>query len=220
MTGEASLVDLIDLSIPIGQGTKSFPGEPGGFALPFAEFSVQGWVSHQLVLYTHLGTHVDAPSHFLADGAGIETWPLSQLCGPAMIARLRGGGEPREVGYDDFDWPRTPHAGDRVLLHTGWGQRWGTDGYWSGFPSISLELAGRLAGAGVVLLGMDTPTPHETEPKAVHEILLSNRIAVLEALIHLERCTSPIGELICLPLPLVGLDGAPCRAVFRPEVAT
>ncbi len=206
---------LIDLTIPIQGGTPSFPGEPGSHVLPFANLAVQGWVAHQLLLYTHLGTHVDAPMHFLPDGGGVETWPLAQLCGPAMVTRLNGEPSGREVGYDDFDWPRPPAAGDRVLLATGWGRRWGEAGYFTGFPSLALPFVQRLAEDRIALLGMDTPTPHETEPKAVHEALLGRRVAVLEGLVHLDELPSAFGELICLPLPLVGLDGAPCRAVWR-----
>lgn len=210
-------MNLIDLTIPLENGSPSFPGEPGGHFLPFADFAAQGWVSHQLVLYTHLGTHIDAPRHFLAQGAGVEAWPLSQLCGPAMIARLRGAPRAGEVGYDDFAWPRPPAAGDRVLLHTGWGQQWGREGYFAGFPSLGLALVERLAGIGIALVGMDTPTPHETEPQGVHEVLLGAGVVVLEGLVHLEDVPGSFGELFCLPLPLVGLDGAPCRAVLRPQ---
>ncbi|HLW58578.1 MAG TPA: cyclase family protein [bacterium] len=210
-------MDFIDLTIPIRNGTPSIPGEPGGYVLPFAKFAVQGWVSHQLLLYTHLGTHLDAPSHFIKDGGGIETWPLTQLIGPAIIARLRGEPQSGEVDYGDFDWPREPGSGDRVLLHTGWGKRWGAGGYFSGFPSLCLQLVQRLIEAGVVLVGMDTPTPHEQDPKTMHEALLGSQVAVLEGLIRLEEVPGSSGELICLPLPLVGLDGAPCRVVFRAD---
>ena len=209
-------VDFIDLTIPIRNGTPSFPGEPGGYVLPFAQFAAQGWVSHQLVLYTHLGTHLDAPAHFLSGGAGVEEWPIAQLIGPAMVVRLRA--EPRcgEVDFDDFVWPRPLVPGDRVLLQTGWGNRWGSVGYFAAFPSLALALVQRLVASGVVLVGMDTPTPHEHEPKAVHEALLGNGVAVLEGLVRLDEVPGSFGEIICLPLPLTGLDGAPCRVVFRP----
>lgn len=207
---------MIDLTIPIRQGTPSFPGEPGGYAIPFADLAQQGWVSHQLLLYTHLGTHIDAPQHFLVHGPGVETWSLDQLCGPALVATLRTVPDSAELRYDAFDWPRAPGPGDRVLLHMKWGGHWGRGDYFSGFPSLSSSLADRLVQAGVVLVGMDTPTPHRSEPRLVHEILLKARVVILEGLIHLETLPGPFGDLWCLPLPLEGLDGAPCRVVFCP----
>jgi arylformamidase len=209
-------VSLIDLTIPLEDGTPSFPGEPGGHFLPFASFAAQGFVAHQLLLYTHLGTHIDAPAHFLPGGAGVERWPLDQLIGPAMVVRLREGAA-GEVDREDFVWPRPVREGDRVLLHTGWDRHWGSPAYFTGFPSLSPACATFLADAGVALVGMDTPTPHEHRPEEVHRILLGGGVAILEGLTGLGRIPHPFGELICLPLPLVGLDGAPVRAVFRPE---
>ena len=196
---------------------KSFPGEPGGFALPFADLTSHGFVAHQLLLYTHLGTHVDAPLHFLPGGQGVEAWPLSQLCGPAMVVRARPASPERPLGMEDFDWPRPPREGDRVLLDTGWAARWGQEGYFRAFPSLGRDLCQTLATSRIALLGMDLPTPSETDGPAVHEILLASRVAVVEGLLHLREIPGSYGELLCLPLPLHGLDGAPCRAAFRPQ---
>lgn len=212
-------MDLIDLTIPIENGMKSFPGEPGAFVMPFADLATQGFVAHQVLLYTHLGTHLDAPRHYLSGGAGIEAWPLDQLCGPAMVARLRPDTRSGTLGMDDFLWPRAPQAGDRVLLATGWGARWGNEDYFTRFPSLSPALCTSLAEAGIALLGMDIPTPSEHEGQIVHEVLLEHRVAVLEGLVHLEDIPGRYGELLCLPLPLRGLDGAPCCVAFRPEAS-
>lgn len=210
-------MELIDLTLPIVHGMPSYPGEPGAHFLPFARIEAQGWASHQLLLYTHLGTHLDAPGHFLTEGGGVDSWPLDQLVGPALVAKLRRSPTAGEVVPEDFVWPRAPKPGERVLLATGWGSRWGSADYFVGFPSLSLSLVEFLVQAGVVLVGMDTPTPHETLVREVHTALLSRRVAVLEGLWQLERVPHPFGELICLPLPLVGMDGSPARVVFRPR---
>ncbi|MDA8346934.1 MAG: cyclase family protein [Thermaerobacter sp.] len=209
-------MQLIDLTIPIEHGMKSFPGEPGGFVMPFADLATQGFVAHQVLLYTHIGTHLDAPRHFLPDGEGVEAWPLEQLCGPAMVVRMRAGAQ-GPIDIEDFVWPRPPQAGDRVLLATGWGAHWGEEDYFRAFPSLSLHLCTELASARIALLGMDIPTPSEHEAQGVHEALLLRRVAVLEGLIRLDELPGDFGELLCLPLLLQGLDGAPCRVAFRTE---
>ena len=209
-------MSLIDLTLPIQSGMKSFPGEPGGHFLPFsvldegAEFAAQ-----QLVLYSHLGTHMDAPSHFLAGGADIDQVPLDRVVGEAVVARaiLRDGAT--ELGIDDLDLPTELRAGARVLICTGWDRHWGTERYFDGFPDIGEELARALAAAGVALVGMDTPTPHATKAREVHEILLGAGIAVVEGLTGLTAIVGTIGELFCAPLPLVGVDGSPVRAFWR-----
>ena len=205
----------VDLSIPIANGIPSFPGEPGGYVIPFASHDVQGWVSHQLLLYTHLGTHVDAPGHFIPNGKGVLDWRLEQLIGPALIVRLRRGIEGgEELQREDFHWPREPMAGDRIIVHTGWDKEWGTDQYFNKFPSLGVELVEYLVGCRIGLLGMDTPTPHASQGAVVHELLLGNAIVIVEGLANLDRIPVVEGQIICLPLPLQGLDGSPARVVF------
>lgn len=208
-------VRFVDLSIPIVQGIPAFPGEPGGHILPFASHEVQGWVSHQLLLYTHLGTHMDAPAHFIRGGKGILDWDLSQLIGPAMIIRLSHGikgGE--ELQRGDFLWPREPIPGDRVIVHTGWDKTWGTDQYFGQFPSLGVKLIEYLVECRIGLLGMDTPTPHASQAAVVHQLLLGAGIAIVEGLANIDRVPTVEGTVICLPLPLQGLDGSPARVVF------
>ncbi len=211
-------MQYVDLSIPIVNGIPSFPGEPGGYIIPFASHEMQGWVSHQLLLYTHLGTHVDAPGHFIHNGTGILDWKLTQLIGPAMIVKLRhgiNGGE--ELQYQDFEWPREPMAGDRIIVHTGWDKKWKTDQYFINYPVIGVELIEQLVGRNISLLGMDTPTPHSSQNDVVHHLLLSNKVVIVEGLANIDRIPVVEGQIICLPLPLQGLDGSPARVVFGYE---
>ncbi|MHB1629440.1 MAG: cyclase family protein [Bacilli bacterium] len=211
-------MQYVDLSIPIVNGIPSFPGEPGGYIIPFAAHEVQGWVSHQLLLYTHLGTHVDAPSHFIPSGKGVLDWDLAQLIGPALIIKLShgiNGGE--ELRRQDFQWPRPLVAGDRIVVHTGWDKAWGTDQYFKNFPSLGLELVEYLVGCNIGLLAMDTPTPHASQADAVHQLLLSNGTVIVEGLANIDRIPVVEGQIICLPLPLQGLDGSPARVVFGYE---
>lgn len=207
--------NIIDLTLPIASGTPSYPGEPGGYFLPFASIESQGFVAHQLVLYTHLGTHVDAPGHFVPGGHGVDAWDLERLCGPAMVVRLRSGA-PRELQHGDLEWPRAPRAGDRVILVTGWDSHWGTEAYFSGFPVVSEELAQYLVQSEVAMLALDTPTPHDQKAPEVHNILLGASIVVVEGVARAQTISENYGTIICLPLPLVGLDGSPARVIFIP----
>lgn len=205
-------MQMVDLTIPIFHGIESYPGEPGGAFLPFASIQRNGFLSHQLLLYSHGGTHVDAPSHFLPKGSDVMAMPLEQLIGPVVVADVDV--HEREIGLNDIHWSRDLRSGDRVLLRTGWGSHWGRDDYFEAFPNIGLETAEYVATQGVVLLGLDTPTPHAHKAQEVHEILLKRNIIIIEGLINLEKISSTQGVLICLPLPGVGLDGAPARVVF------
>lgn len=212
---------MLDLTLPVTSGMKSSPGEPGGYFLPFADLDDDaGFAAHQLVLYSHLGTHMDAPSHFLRNGSTIDQVPLAQVIGHAMVATatLRPG--ETALAEQDLDFPEPLAPGARVLLCTGWDRHWGSDRYFHGFPNVSERLARHLADHRIGLLGLDTPTPHETRPREVHEILFEAGVAIVEGLTGLSAIAGTTGELICTPLPLVGVDGSPVRAVWRPEDRT
>lgn len=208
---------LIDLTIPLTDGIPGPPGEPGGYVIPFADYDGQGFLAHRLMLYTHLGTHVDAPNHFLRGGLGVEAWPLTQLCGPAMVVRRRRVTHSGELGADDFEWPREPRAGDRIVLATGWGDQWGSKNYFTEAPSLGRTLCEALSAAHIVVLALDLPTPNEADATHVHEVLLGSGVALVEGLINCGRISGAFGTLVCLPLPLLGMDGAPCRTVFCSE---
>lgn len=208
---------IVDLTIPLVDGIASYPGEPGGAFIQFASIKEQGFLSHQLLLYSHGGTHVDAPSHFLPQGSDVMAMRLDSLIGPAIVADVPTYSA--EIQLSDIHWPREPQAGDRILLRTGWGSHWGQPDYFSDSPNLSIAVAQYLSDKGIALLGIEMPTPNTDEPQAIHEILLGHDIIIIEGLINLEKIAGSEGVLICLPLAAVGLDGAPARVVFTDKAA-
>ncbi len=204
---------LIDLTIPMDQGVESCPGEPRGYFMPFATIEEHGWASHQLLLYTHGGTHVDAPSHFVPGGTDVASMPLDTLIGPALVADATPDGE--DITMAAIKWPREPRPGDRVIIRSGWETLQGTPEYFTQTPCLGLDVASYLAEKGVVMVGLDLPTPNRHHPHEVHDILLGKQIVIIEALTNLTRIPTAEGTLICLPLPLVALDGSPARVVFQ-----
>jgi arylformamidase len=208
-------VPYIDLTIPIEDGIPSYPGEPAGYFLPFSRLDTGGFVSHQLLLYSHLGTHVDAPAHFLEGGGGVETISLERLIGPAVVVDATLPEGARELRPSDIRAPRPICEGDRVVLRTGWDKYWGAPQYFTGFPQIGETLARYFVERHICLLGMDTPTPHATKGQEVHETLLKGDVIILEGLANLTAVEKPEGSLVCLPLPLVGVDGSPARVVWQ-----
>lgn len=207
----------IDLTIPIENGTSSYPGEPGGYFLPFSDLETGGFRAHQLLLYTHLGTHLDAPSHFIPSGRGVDEISLDSLLGEALLIDSDGTdthGEIRKSHLKMSD-PITPGA--RIVLRTGWHLHWGQTDYYKGFPNLSLEVAEYLVKQKISLLAIDMPTPHAVLAKEVHELLLGNNVVIVEGLINLDQITNPNGWLMCLPLRLKGMDGSPARVIWRDE---
>jgi arylformamidase len=100
-----------------------------------------------------------------------------------------------------------------VLINTGWGDRVKGPAYFKDFPGIEADGARWLIRRKVIMLGMDLPSVHPKQYKAIHELLFRGKVAVTEGLINLSRL--PHGEVffVGLPLPLKKLDGSPIRAV-------
>lgn len=158
----------------------------------------------------HLGAHADAPNHY-GDGAeSIETRPLERYVGPCQVIRLdppRG----HRIGPDEIEVEITE---PRVIFRTG---TFPDPNNWTGdFAAFAPELIDHLASKGVVLIGIDTPSVDLSESKDLptHARILHHDMAILEGLV-LERVPAGTYELIALPLPLVGFDASPVRAILR-----
>jgi kynurenine formamidase len=192
---------LVDLTRPIEPGMSVYPGDPEVRFHTHSDYAKHGFCVTGLELGTHAGTHLDAPAHFLLDGDTVEALPLEKLVGPARMIDLR-------------DADASFEAGERVLIRSGWGSRWGEADYFSGFPGMPADLAERLAAAPVALVGLETPTfhPDGEEDARLHRLLLERDIVLVENLTNLDVLPERF-MLAALPLPLRGLDGSPCRVV-------
>jgi kynurenine formamidase len=198
---------VVDLTIPLAVGMEHHPVHHGPGLEPYARHEDGGWRATTITLSSHLGTHVDAPSHYLADGATLESLCLDDLVGPAEVVRLSVS--PSQALTPD-DLP--PTTGTRLLLHTGWAeQASGEDRYFTEYPSISPALAHELIRRGVRLIGLDSPSV-DYDPGQTHHILLGAGVVIVENLIGLELLPDAV-EFAALPLPIVGGDGCPARAI-------
>jgi kynurenine formamidase len=207
-------VRVIDLTMKITHEMRNFPGEPRPGFIHFGDLGDIGFRCHQILMPTHFGTHTDAYSHFLPDGLPVDRMAPVQYVGLAAVLDVRKRPDASRVTRRDLEtaWPAGSRA-RRVLVNTGWGERVKGPGYFKDFPGIELEAARWLIRRKVIMLGLDLPSVHPKEYKAVHRLLFRAGIAVTEGLVNLSRL--PRGEVffVGLPLPLKGLDGSPIRAV-------
>lgn len=149
----------------------------------------------------HNGTHVDAPSHFIADGKNIEEISLKNFVGPAYVAEHEG-----ELTGDDaiavLERARMSDskAVKRILI--------------KGKMVVTEEAAAVFAEAGILLYGNESQTVGpEDAPMAVHQKMLGAEIVLLEG-IRLTEVPEGVYFLNAAPINLGGAEGAPCRAVL------
>jgi arylformamidase len=168
----------------------------------------------EIRMSVHAGTHVDAPLHFLADGESVERIPLEILVGRAWVAAIPTS---EGIGRDDLAQARIPESAERVLLRTNNSLLWaeGATTFHERFAHLTEDGAEWLVGRGARLVGVDYLSVqgfHDGDSDT-HRILLGAGIVIVESL-NLVEVEEGWYDLYCLPLKVVGADGAPARAVL------
>jgi len=182
-----------------------------------------GWNAKTLHLYSHSGTHMDAPLHFGVDGPTIDQTPLESCIGPTWVVDLSGIAPKALISVEDLgEVARQFQAGDSLLLKTGWSQYLEEEKYRNGLPRISEELAHWCVQNKVKMLGVEPPSIADVnnleEVTRIHQILLKGGVTIVEGLTHLDKITRKKVTFMALPLKIAGGDGAPARAIVIEDI--
>lgn len=160
----------------------------------------------------HSGTHLDAPFHFVPDGATIDALPLETFIGPALVHAV----EAERYITEEHVRAMNLSGETRVLFKTRNSRLLRQPEFTPDFVAFSVEAARALVARGVRLVGIDylSVAHPEAEQVPVHRAFLDHGVALLEG-VDLTEVPPGRYELICFPIRLRGSDGAPCRAVLR-----
>jgi arylformamidase len=205
--------DWIDISVPVYSGMVVWPGD-GEVRVERVMELEQGDAFNltQCSFTAHTGTHVDAPRHFLAQGAAMDALPLDAVLGPCRVVRIQ---DPEAVRPAEIPGDLLP--GDRVLFKTDNSRKYNALPHFvENFVYISKEAAEALVAARARTVGIDylSVGGFHQDLAETHVILLTAGIWIIEGL-DLSNVEPGRYELACLPLRLVGADGAPARAALR-----
>jgi len=201
---------IIDISPPIREGMPVWPGDTG-FSL-VSSLSIAGGDNidlSRIETTVHVGSHADAPSHSVPDGAPIDEVDLEPYLGPCQVIRLHVPRGTRIAPEDIGDRITAP----RVLFRTGTfdaGETFDED-----FAAFAPETIDFLAGHGVRLVGIDTPSMDLFDDRVLvaHHALARHGMANLECLV-LSHVPAGTYTLIALPLKIRGADASPVRAIL------
>jgi arylformamidase len=167
----------------------------------------------RLALSVHAGTHVDAPVHFIPGAAGVETLPLDVLMGRALVLDLPGA---NPITAAALERARLPRRTRRLLIKTrnsAFWRRKETE-FRTDFVALDAEAARWLVDRKIALVGVDYLSVAPWGAGApTHQILLQAGVVIVEGL-DLSGIKPGRYDFICLPLKLLGSDGAPARAVL------
>jgi arylformamidase len=208
---------IYDISMGIKNGMLTYPGDPGVSLTREKEIGKNS--SANLSMYclgSHTGTHLDPPFHFFPDGGTAESLPLDSLIGPAVVVEA-----PNEIGDEigrDFLIGAGLGSAERVLLKTKNSAFSQDPVFREDFAHLTPDGAEYLAELGVKLVGIDylSIEKYHSKEHAVHKTFLGTGILILEGL-DLSNVEPGEYTFVCLPLKVIGGDGAPARAVLIKE---
>lgn len=211
---------MVDLSVPVGPGTVTYPGDPQPALAVHSTIERDGFNLLDVHLGSQTGTHVDAPYHFEQDGARIDELDLTLFTGPGVVVDATDLGPRGAVTWEHI----APVAdligpGSVVLLHTGWDAHYGTPAYFEN-PYLDADACQRLLDLGVRTIGLDAlnldETPDDEHPGVgfpCHHLIAGLGGVIIENLRGLGDIDFADPFVSVLPIRLEAADGAPVRAV-------
>lgn len=208
---------IIDLTLSLDSRMRGIEIEPA------RTLEKHGWNATTLHLYSHCGTHMDAPVHFGVGNETIDTIGLDKCIGPAWVVDLSGIEARTLIQVSHLgDVAQKLQSGDSLLLRTGWSRYVNEPRYRDELPRISLELAAWCADNKVRMLGVEPPSVADVnnaeELTSVHKALFAGGVIIVEGLANLAAIGKDKVTFMAFPLKISGGDGAPVRALAIEEV--
>ena len=216
---------IIDLSLPIDITMATYPGETILYrpvkVMPKDKYNIQ-----TMHIFTHTGTHFDAPWHVIEDGRKLDAYPLEQFIASCIkIDLTKHKKELSRCGASFYlkviekrhlqEYDNRIRQAEAIVLHTGYGDvmKLGRQFIDLEFPYLTEEAARYLAQfTSLKIIGIDSLTIDKHESQDAHKAILAKTdILILETLTNLEQLPDNF-TLLCMPLRVKEADGAPCRA--------
>ncbi|MFD2587102.1 cyclase family protein [Croceitalea marina] len=203
---------IIDLTQPISEAMAGVSIEQS------KSIETDGWNASTLHLYSHSGTHMDAPIHFDVTRQTLDQIPIERFISRAWVIDLDGISPSEKITLNHLGSNRNLIShGDSVLLKTGWSKYIGQSKYRDELPRISEELAHWLGEKQINILGVEPPSVADVnnieEVTKIHTILMKNDILILEGLTNLDKIEKNEVTLMAFPLNYKNGDGAPARVL-------
>jgi len=205
---------IIDISISVNNRISLWPGNQGLKLKRISDMKKgQAYNETSIDMNVHIGTHIDAPRHFIFSGKTIDQMALDAFIGTTFVAYLP---KVKTISSADLEKVRIPKSVKRILFKTSnsllWEKR--VSKFEKEYVGITPDAAMWLSKRNFKLVGVDYLSVAKfDEAPEVHKILLKKGIALLEG-INLSGVRPGKYELICLPIKIAGLEASSTRAVL------
>jgi len=204
-----------DISLTLIEGMVAYPKDVP-YQRRLQRDQEQGDPSSVSMIETtvHVGTHVDAPNHFIQNGPGVDQIPLNHLYGPVFVADCTGA----PAVTAEILRPIVPPGAQRLLLKTDNSAQLSQTSvvpFDNHFVYLDASGAQFCVDHLIKLVGIDylSIDMYGSPDKPAHHTLLGNNITILEGIV-LSGIKQGVYFLACGPLKMADSDGAPCRTVL------
>lgn len=206
---------VYDLTHTIRNDMPVYPGTEQPQLTTACTIESAGYRETLLHMFSHTGTHMDAPAHMLPDGAALDSYGAEKFAGTAVVADCRGQAAITLPLLKSYDLTGV----DFVLFCTGWDKKWGSSAYYEGFPCLTAEAAGYLASLPLKGVGEDTISldPCDSTDFPNHIALMRSDFVNTENLTGLDALLGRRFTFVTLPLKFENSDGCSCRAIAMEE---
>ncbi|MBB6481564.1 cyclase family protein [Spirochaeta isovalerica] len=210
---------LIDLTHTLSEDMPVYPGTEKPVFLKGNTIEEDGFAEKKITMFSHTGTHMDAPAHLMAGRPSLDDFPIDKFSGRACLFDFSGQ-DSKTIDIADLTViePVLEHC-DFLLIRTGWDRFWGTEQYFSDFPVLTEQAALWLSKVPLKGIGIDAISvdPVETTDFTVHRKLLNKNFVIIENLTNLDRLPEYGFSFSAYPLKIQSADGSPVRAVAAVE---
>jgi len=208
--GKPEKVVYVDLSHPIADGDRPYFGDPPTVITQWSTLDTDHFRLKQMSFGSHSSTHMDSPSHLVAEGRSLDSYDPSSFFHEAYVLDVKGA---PCIGIDQISI--IPDGVTAALFYTGWQDRWNSEQYFDDPPLLTEEAATLLLERGIRLFGFDSSSCDlmASERLPIHHLILSYEGLIVENLNNLDRILGRTVSLVALPLLLEDSDGAPTRVV-------
>ncbi|AET66441.1 putative metal-dependent hydrolase [Desulfosporosinus orientis DSM 765] len=207
-------MQVVDLSHVISSDMPVFPGTEQPVFQKANTIEKDGFREAKITMYSHTGTHIDAPAHMIEKALCLDDLEIDKYIGTAVIVDVSKS----KLSLIDLEalqsYAETINQADFLVLKTGWSRFWGQPNYYSGFPALSKEAAGWLSGFNLKGIGIDAISidSMDTEDFPIHKLFSEKNILIIENLANLDLISQEIFILSIMPLKTKAADGSPVRA--------
>ncbi len=204
----------IDVSATISDGMVRWPTDPAVIIYKAETIGEEGAVANVTGIYTtaHVGTHIDAPLHFIKGGEDVASIDLNILIGHAKVFHIQ---DRKEINYAEIK-DLGIEKGDRVLFRTRNSETdWEREPFMEDYVYLATDAAKFLAGIGIQCVGVDYLSLGSKEnDQEVHRLMLGIPVIIIEGL-KLGKVDAGKYDMVCLPLKIKNSDGGPSRVILR-----